>query len=297
MTYIPENKTFQFWNSEDQNKLFPNEELEIDAQLENLSFEEFMRIFSLFPNDEDSTDENNFYEIKQEVPEISTPSPDTENRDVDVIMPPRTPQRRHIFSLSTSQNSSDGLIRRKRGRKAQKNKERIHDNYSSDNLLTKIQVHYLNFIINYLNAVLSQLDYKDTEIFIPLDNEFKKKINKAQFLALRTKKISDLLLHEKISPKFSTRHPDSNKILYNKIKDNEIIRKICDTNFFDFFKNIYYKSNYCINLENYGYGLILLSKKEVPMFDELLKKNTKGVNKYYQEKFEECAQQFYLKNN
>jgi hypothetical protein len=67
--------------------------------------------------------------------------------------------------------------KRKRGRPkkgtilVKNNYKRIHDNNQSDNLLRKIQVHYLSFIVSYLNDILKSLNYECR--FHQLDYKFK----------------------------------------------------------------------------------------------------------------------------
>ena len=53
---------------------------------------------------------------------------------------------------------------------------KIHDKHSMDNLLRKIQVHYLSFIISYINDILKNLNYN--EQFLKIDYNYKKTINK-----------------------------------------------------------------------------------------------------------------------
>ena len=63
--------------------------------------------------------------------------------------------------------------KKKRGReiKGNKNKLKYHDKNSSDNLLRKIQVHYISFIISFINEILKNLDYNKR--FFKLDYKFK----------------------------------------------------------------------------------------------------------------------------
>ena len=83
---------------------------------------------------------------------------------------------------------------------SKENKKKTHDKNTSDNLLRKVQVHYLSFIVNYLNDILKNLKYKQK--FFNLDYDFKSNINKEYVENLKTKTIGEII---------------SNKISYNFI--------------------------------------------------------------------------------
>ena len=69
-----------------------------------------------------------------------------------------------------------------RNRKRNQNKK-FHDKKSSDNILRKIQVHYLSFIIDFLNNILRILKY-DRQ-FLELDYNFKKDVNRKHINKLK----------------------------------------------------------------------------------------------------------------
>ena len=58
---------------------------------------------------------------------------------------------------------SSNLIKNKRGRKSKISKINVikkHDKFTIDNILRKIQVHYLNFIVSFTNIILNNLGIK-----------------------------------------------------------------------------------------------------------------------------------------
>ena len=280
-----EKSPFQlFFIEKNAYKLSENENYTIDAQLENLPFENFIRIFSdnQKSSQEEALDESAVYCINPN--QIENTNKESQNSPLFI--------KRNIFSLSTSGNSSEKIIKKKRGRKAKKETLKIHDKSSPDNLLRKIQVHYFTFIIDYLNEVLRQLGFN--EKFIPIDYQYKKKITKIFFRKLKGVKLADILC-ENISPKFHLHDAKTNQTLYYKFKANGIFNYLFEQNFFTFFKDMYYKSVYNINLQNYG--PLTLLKENVKMFDDLLKKNSNGLNKSYAEKLKLCAVEYYLKDN
>ena len=170
--------------------------------------------------------------------------------------------------------------------------DKIHDKFSTDNLLRKIQVHYLTFIVNFINIILKKLNYEQR--FFKLDYELKKNVNKKNFDSLKNKTIGEILCN-KISIKYKKQNVNANFEIYDQIKDNEILKKILSENYIKLFKKIYYKSNKIINLREYGINEQIILTKPVKMFKDLLNDNEAlDKNKEYQKNIIECAIQNYL---
>ncbi len=67
---------------------------------------------------------------------------------------------------------------KKRGKENKKHsKKNSHSKYSQDNVNTKIQIHYLSFIINFINEVVKEImgNTKRLELKV-LDHNFKKNV-------------------------------------------------------------------------------------------------------------------------
>lgn len=170
-------------------------------------------------------------------------------------------------------------IKKKRGREKQKQEDinqkknkdnhiiiKIHDKNTSDNLLRKVQVHYLTFIVEFLNEILSHLNYKQE--FLKLSYKFKRNIKKDFVNSLKTKTIGEIICNS-ISNKYKKKF-DYNKDIYEQIKGDKVLSKIFSENYLLFFRKIYFKGERIIR----GYGLnkrIILSDK-VKMYNDLLKK-------------------------
>ena len=166
-------------------------------------------------------------------------------------------------------------VKMKRGRKRMKNeKKKTHDKNSSDNLLRKIQVHYLTFIISYINEILQNLDIKLK--FNQIDYKFKMNINKKYLESLKSKTIGQIICN-KISPKY--KYKEDNALIYEKIEDT-VIKRVLSENYLTLFRNIYYNSCYKINLREYGLDKTIILSKQVKMFKDLIKKiDSKNENK------------------
>ena len=72
---------------------------------------------------------------------------------------------KNIFNISIISQYDDSihLAKKKRGRKRfvyNEKKQKVHDKNATDNLLRKVQVHYLSFIVSFLNEILKALNYK-----------------------------------------------------------------------------------------------------------------------------------------
>ena len=126
-------------------------------------------------------------------------------------------------------------IYKKRGRKGNEikdniNKVKIHDKNSSDNLLIKIQVHYISFIVSFINEILKNLNYKQR--FFKLDYKFKKNVKKEFVESLKTQNIGDIICNE-ISDKYDKKkyNKKNNISIYNEVKNDEILRKIFSENY------------------------------------------------------------------
>ena len=164
--------------------------------------------------------------------------------------------------------------KRKRGRfkkgtiLVKKNNKRIHDRNQSDNLLRKIQVHYLSFIILFLNDILKSLNYEYR--FNKLDYKFKKNIKKEYIESLKKKTVGEIICN-KISKKYTHQEEDSNKLLKEKLKEINVFKNIFDLNYLVLMK-IYFKSNRIVNLKEYGIDKTIVLTNKVKMFNDLLTK-------------------------
>ena len=187
-------------------------------------------------------------------------------------------------------------IKKKRGRHTNKNEcERIHDRNSVDNIMRKIQAHYLSFIISFLNNILEILNYEQK--FLKLDYKFKRNVNKNFVESLKRKTLAEIVCN-KISVKYKNKDVNSNKLIYDEIKENEILKNILSENYVSFFKKIYYKSNKHINLEEYGLNKNIILSNNVKMFKDLLKNNEiLNSNNEFKKRINDCLVQNFLPNS
>ena len=206
----------------------------------------------------------------------------------------------NLLKINEEKNSSDNIVnqsfRKKRGRAKKKylNKnDNVHDKNSSDNIFRKIQVHYMSFIVLFLNEILQNLNIDKR--FYKIDYEFKNNVNKKFVKELKRKTIGDII-STKISTKYRKLNVKINQVICDEIKENEVMKKILSQNYLNFFKKIYYQSNKYINLKEYGLNKDIILSENVKMYKDLLK-SIETLDIEYKKKIDQCINNNFLKNN
>ena len=159
----------------------------------------------------------------------------------------------------------------KRGRPNQKNNAngKIHDKNSTDNLLSKIQNHYITFIISFMNEIFQFFNIKQR--LRNLDYKFKSNVNKKNVEYLKTANIRDIICHE-ISAKYKRKKDINNKSICDKI-ENKVLEKILEENYLILFRKFYYNECNIINLKEYGLDKDIILSDKVKLF-----KNWREIN-------------------
>ena len=81
---------------------------------------------------------------------------------------------------------------RKRGFQREGKNIKEHTNHDLDNVLRKVQVHYISFIIDISNCIINNIIGKEKGLsFKDIDYSFKKQINYTAFEELRKYKIKE----------------------------------------------------------------------------------------------------------
>ena len=174
----------------------------------------------------------------------------------------------------------------KRGRKERKVNKRIHRADDNDNLLRKIQVHFLTFITNYINDVIKAFSNgKKIPLFKNLDYKIKKTVNHKYVEELKTKSIAEIL-QLRVSPKMKNHDDSVNKNIYNiVITSCPFMYGFLQRNYLSLFKEYYYNKNkiFIVN------GKIIPISIKTKTFNDL-------INKYYsyKEKLKKIAICFFL---
>jgi hypothetical protein len=170
--------------------------------------------------------------------------------------------------------------------------EKIHDKHAADNILTKIHVHYMAFILNAVNELLNYLGYPLK--FIDIDYKNKKELTKKKFSVLKNTSIGQILC-QKVSSKFrkqSKQNLFKNNIIFNQVSKNKIVYDFLSQKYITLFKDFYLKNKRNFN-EN---GVNFQFSEKVKTFENLLNKikNKYDDNDEYELKIEEVIQKYYF---
>jgi hypothetical protein len=224
----------------DQNDLDQNNSFNPSIQMSNPYEWEWKQSFhSVFENEnkEEEEDESSYFISSNKSEEI-TPE------IVSCCQIKKNP-----FKVKKIDTSEELLQKKtKRGRKTDPDGKpalKIHEKTDIDNIITVVQINFINFIVDAINLLLLKHGIKDQ--FIRISHKVKKNVKISNFENLKTKKLSDILLLQ-ISPKFRSYEKDHNKHLLEAVKDMEEIKDILNENYLKFFQEVYYKSERIINI-------------------------------------------------
>ena len=134
-------------------------------------------------------------------------------------------------------------FKKKRGREKTTDIERNeHDSNSYDNIITKIQVHFLNFLISFLNDAIDSIFEKNKNIHFVKFNYAEKSNRKNEHLTkMKSSTIKDLLLNIDISLKYKKFEKNINKKLVEKLDQFPFFQQVFKMNFLKLF--YYYYNN------------------------------------------------------
>ena len=194
-------------------------------------------------------------------------------------------------NLDENDNLSYDEIRKlpknkKRGRKALKEGKRQHNALDQDNIIRKIQVHFLSFIIYFCNDLIQAFlpTYKDL-CFKNIQYELKKTVNHAYIENLKSKNIGDIL-QLTASPKNKKCNGNINQITYNKICIiNPFLKEFFKMPYLDMFNNYYCQNLREIEIE----GCKVKLSQRTRLFIDLISKNISSA-----EKIKEIAEEYFI---
>ena len=175
---------------------------------------------------------------------------------------------------------------KKRGRKPKKQTKRIHKALDQDNIIRKIQVHFLSFIIFFCNDLIQAIlpNNKDL-VFKNIVYEIKKTVNHAYIENLKSKSIGDIL-QLKASPKNKKFHDNINKIIFDRIcLLNPFLKKFFEISYLDMFNNYYCMKEREIDVEGHHVKL----SNRTRLFVDLIEKN-----KSSKQIIEEIAERYFF---
>ena len=158
-----------------------------------------------------------------------------------------------------------------KGRRTLRINKRIHRASDDDNIMRKIQVHFLSFVINFLNDIIKTfvpIYHKDL-LFKNIDYQIKKTVNHANVENLKKKNVVQLLQLE-ISPKNKRFDKFTNSQTYIKVCNRlPFMKNFMDQGYSDMFNNYYFASNkvFIVN------GKLINLSERTKIFTDLLNRN------------------------
>jgi hypothetical protein len=189
---------------------------------------------------------------------------------------------------------------KKRGRKPKTIGKKQHSAFDQDNIIRKIQVHYISFIIDFTNEII-QFIYKNnkTMYFKSINYEFKKTVNHSYIQQLFSKNIGEIV-QLRASPKNKKFDENINQIIYNKLRNIEIFAKLFSMSYLEMFNKYYYKNKREIDI----FGNKINISQKTKLFNDLLEKNKESAQKikqiaeeYFCNKNKDSNQIFVIKKN
>ena len=236
---------------------------------------------------------NNYDISKTQSPTNASDSNKTENNNKASSSPNITSKKFEIIKADQlgDNNLNYDVIKKcirnkKRGRKPQKESKRQHNALDQDNIIRKIQVHFLTFIICFINDLVQVVLPNNKDLcFKNINYEFKKTVNHAYIENLKSKKVGDIL-KLRASPKNRKFDSNINEIIFNKICGiNPFLKEFFELSYLDMFNNYYIKEEREIDVEGYHVKLSQRTKN----FNDLIEKNQASSLK-----LREIAEQFFI---
>ena len=188
--------------------------------------------------------------------------------------------KKNMFKLETQPQT----IKKKRGRasndKDKKNKtKRVHSSTDFDNILRKLQVHFLSFIIHFINEILDEFYPNEKNIrFLNLSYEAKKNVKHDYVESLKKSQIKDILIFPP-STKYKIHNDENiNKEIFERIcESNSYLKLFFEITYLDLFNRYYIK-----NTKTFTFDDKEITFKKASFFSDLLKANQISANKIEQ---------------
>ena len=196
---------------------------------------------------------------------------------------------KYEIKRKNNQSFKAKYINKKRGRKTNKINKKIHSSSDFDNILRKIQVHFLNFITSLLNDIIFYF-LREKKFFSKFNYDDKKNVKHDYVESLKLLDVKTLIEAIKISPRYKSDH-DINKVKLKFLTDYSWFKEIFYKKISDIFI-LYYNNREPLNIINVDGRQIKLSKSTKTFIDLIQDKD----NKECAEELTKIAQVVYLNN-
>ena len=173
--------------------------------------------------------------------------------------------------------------KKRRGRKPKEDVnskiKRIHEAYDYDNILRKIQVHFLTFIISFANDLIEAFIPNCKELrFKNLSYNIKKTVSHSYVEELKNKTIGDILQF-KASSKNRKFSDSINEQIYQKVCYlSPFLKHFFKISYLELFSEYYFKVNRSFCIE----GININASQKTKFFVDLVQKNIEAADKIRQ---------------
>jgi hypothetical protein len=153
--------------------------------------------------------------------------------------------------------------KKKRGpKKHKKSKKAEHTDWDKDNITTKIQIHYFNFIISFLNDCVSVPTFlgKKRIKFLKINHKEKSKSSSKHLEKMKKFTILDILKNIDISTRYKYVDKDNNKMIAEALIEEPFFGKIFKMKYLDLFLLYYNDEKPLKELIIYDKKIILSQK-------------------------------------
>ena len=200
------------------------------------------------------------------------------------------------FDFEEEENNEDlyfvknFVLNDKKNKKKKMKRKKEHDKFEKDNVMRKINIHFISFIVKFVNYNIKKLLSNKHPLFTNLSYDFKKNINNNTFKELKSKTIGEILKNEGSSKNKRNMlyQKDENEKLYNFLHES-VLRDLLDINYIQFFRQVYMQAPEKNKLE-------VLKKYNIPknvlFFDDFIKsevKKDKINGELYRERLESLS--------
>jgi hypothetical protein len=167
--------------------------------------------------------------------------------------------------------------RRRRGRNRSNNSNiKEHTSKDIDNLLRKINVHFLTFVVNFYNDILKT---ENIPFFLKqIDTKIKITVNFESFSKLKNSTIGDILKKD-ISAKYTKYEKSENKVIVEKIENEyQWLSELFNMKYLDLFK-LYFNKEAPLEKFKFNEKEFILSTKTKSFYYLLTKKKNCDLKK------------------
>ena len=165
-------------------------------------------------------------------------------------------------------------------------KYKVHDRNEKDNIITKIQIHYRNFLIDFINEVIQKVIFEDCYktkkldkllhleeyLFNKIDRHFKSNIKKDNMKIIESKQIKEIISPSvSFCKKYNIENTNQDIMANVESLNNSIVNKTLKNKYLYFF-DIYFKGERNLQLKEGKYSIDLELSHNIKLFNDLVEK-------------------------